>query len=87
MMKGRRFKQLPRSTNHVVLHQQHHGAGIDEPVELFQQLLDVSGMETGRRFVEHIQRATALRPLQFGGELDALGFSTRKFGGRLAQAM
>jgi hypothetical protein len=42
-------------------------------------------VKTGRRLVEHVQRSTSLRALQFGGELDALGFAARQFGGGLPE--
>jgi hypothetical protein len=32
-------------------------------------------MQAGRGFIEHVERVAPVRPLQFGGELDALGFS------------
>ncbi len=71
---------------HVVLDDDHRVAGVDEPVELRQQLLDVGGMQPGRRLVEHVERVAALRALQLGRELDPLRLAARQLGRRLAQA-
>jgi len=43
-------------------------------VKLAKQPLDVARMQARGRFVEHVERVGALRPLQFGGELDPLRF-------------
>ena len=39
----------------------------------------------GCRFIQHIQGMAPLRALQFGRQLDALGFAVGQFGGRLSQ--
>src|ERR1700761_2858126 len=60
-------------------------AGIDETLKLFVQLSDVGGVEAGRRFVKNVERPAALRPLQLGGELDALRLPSGELGRRLAE--
>ena len=55
-------------------------------MQLHQQLVDVGRMQAGAGFVEHVQAVAALRPLQFGSELDPLCFAARQLGGGLAQA-
>src|ERR1700712_5020326 len=42
-------------------------------------------MQTGRGFVEDVQRFAPLRALQFGGQLDALSLAAGKLRGRLSQ--
>ena len=44
---------------HVVLDDDHGVAGVDQPVELTDQLLDVGRMQTGRRLVEDVERVPA----------------------------
>ena len=55
-------------------------------LQLRHQPVDVGRMQAGGRLVEHVQRVAALRPLQLGGELDALRLAAGQLGGRLAQA-
>jgi len=43
-------------------------------------------VQAGGRLVEDVQRVAALRALELGGKLDALGFAARELGGGLAQA-
>jgi hypothetical protein len=42
-------------------------------------------MQTGRGFVEDVQRFAPLRALQFGGQLDALSLAAGKLRGGLSQ--
>jgi hypothetical protein len=50
-----------------VLDNDHSVAASDQPVELRHQLRDIGRMKTGRRLVEHVQRPTSLRALEFSG--------------------
>ena len=54
-------------------------------IELRHQLRHVRWVQARRRFVEDVQRLAPLRPLQFGGQLDALGLAAGKLGRRLAK--
>ena len=74
-----------RNHAHVVLDDDHGVARFDQTVELRDQLFDVGGMQAGGWLVENIQRVAALDPLQLGGELDALGLTTGKLRGGLAE--
>ena len=56
----------------------------DEAIELGHQLLDIVRVQASRRFVQNVERAAAVRPLQLGRELDALGLAAGKLGRRLA---
>lgn len=60
-------------------------ATVDQAVQLSNQLFDIGGMQTGRRFIENVERAYALRPLQLGRQLDPLGFASGQFSCRLSQ--
>ena len=70
---------------HVVLDDDDGVAGVDQAVELRHQLLDVGGMQAGRRLVEDVERVAALRALQLGRELDALRLAAGELGRRLAE--
>src|SRR5687767_1478416 len=71
---------------HVVLDDDDGVAGLDEAVELGDELLDVEGVQAGRGLVEDVQRVAAAHALELGGELDALGFASRQLSGGLAEA-
>ena len=71
---------------HVVLDDDHGVAGVDQPVELRHQLLDVGRVQAGRRLVEDVERVAALRALQLGRELDALRLAAGQLGRGLAEA-
>src|SRR3546814_3452402 len=49
------------------------------------QQIDIRRMQAGGRFVEDVDRAAALHPLQFGRELDPLRLAARQLGRRLAE--
>ena len=66
--------------------QDHGVAGVDQTVQLQQQLVDVGRMQAGGGFVQHVNGVAALRALQFAGQLDALRFAAGQFSGGLAQA-
>src|SRR5699024_1899642 len=59
---------------------------VDEALEDHQQLRDVLEVQTRRRFVEHVDGASAGALLQFGGELDSLRLTTGQGRGRLSEA-
>ena len=61
-------------------------AGVDQPVQLRHQSIDISRMQTGGGFVQHVKRVASLLPLQLGGQLDPLRLATGQLGSRLAQA-
>jgi hypothetical protein len=65
-----------RDDAHVVFDDDDGVAGVDETIELSQQLLDVRWMETGGRLVEDVERLPPLRALQFGRQFDPLGLAT-----------
>ena len=50
-------------------------ARVHEPVQDSQQLFDVREMQTGRRLVQQVQRASRGRLDQFSGQLDPLGLT------------
>ena len=56
----------------IVLDDDHRVAEIDEPIQHFEQLVNVVEVQAGRRLIEDVQRASRAGPSQFGGELDAL---------------
>ena len=60
--------------------------GVDEPVQLRHEPVDVGGMQAGGRLVEDVQRVAALGALQLGRELDALRFAAGQLRRRLAEA-
>ena len=64
---------------------QHGVAGIDKVVQDLQQQLDVREVQSGRRFIEQIQRFPRALLGKFLGQLDALCLATRERGRRLAQ--
>ena len=67
----------------VVLDHDHRLAGVDEPVEQAEQLLDVGEVQTGRGLVEHVDLAL-LGHLR--GQLEPLPLATRQGRQRLAEA-
>ena len=68
-----------------MLHDNHRIAQFDQPIELSHQSLNIGRMQSGCRFVENIQRVSALVALQFRRELDALRFAARQFSRGLPQ--
>jgi hypothetical protein len=56
----------------VVLHEDDGVASVDEAVQPAQQQRGVGGVQPRGRLVEQVERVAAVRPLQLGGELDAL---------------
>jgi len=69
--------------SHVMFHDHDGVACVDEAFELCHQAFNVTRVETCRRFIEHVERVSALYSLQFRRQFDALGFTARKFGCRL----
>ena len=53
-------------------------AGFSQIEQRLGQVLDVRKMQTCRRFIEHIERASRRPPAQLKSQLHALRFSTRK---------
>jgi hypothetical protein len=70
----------------VVLDHHDRVPGIDEPVQLAQQQLDVARVKPGRRLVEQVERVTATAALKLGRELDALRLAAGQLGCRLAES-
>ncbi len=68
----------------VVLDHDDRVAQVDEPIEHFEQFGEVVEVQTGRRFVEQVQRLAGVGPGELGGEFHALRFAARK--GRRALA-
>ena len=64
----------------IVFDDQHRIAGVDKVLQHFQQQLDVGKMQTGRRFVQHVQCFAGAALDQFAGQLDSLGFTARQRG-------
>src|SRR5690348_2069619 len=56
----------------IVLDDQHGVALVDERVQDFQELTHIVKVQSGRRFVEDVERAAGGAPRQFLGKLDAL---------------
>jgi hypothetical protein len=67
----------------VVLDDDDRLAGVDEPVEQAEQLLDVGEVEAGGRLVEDVDAALLG---QLGGELEPLPLAAGQRGERLADA-
>src|SRR5579872_2652755 len=70
----------------VVFDDQDAGAGAQQALERVEQFCNVVEMQAGGGLVEDIQRSFAGRLREVRGELDTLGFASRKGGGGLAQA-
>ena len=66
----------------VVLDHDDRLAGVDEPVEQAEQLLDVGEVEAAGRLVEDVDAALLA---QVGGELEPLPLAARERGERLAE--
>ena len=62
----------------VVLDDDDGVAGVDQAIELRDEALDVGRMESGGGLVEDVEGVSALRALELGGELDALGFAAAR---------
>ena len=67
----------------VVLDDDDRLAGVDEPVEQAEQLLDVGQVQAGGRLVEDVDAALVGHP---GGELEPLPLAAGERGERLAEA-
>jgi hypothetical protein len=71
----------------------HHGiAGVDQPMQHADQLLDVGHVQADGRFVEHVERVqrrlarrAAVGAREFRDELDALRLAARERRARLAE--
>jgi len=70
---------------HIMLNDDNAVPSLNQTVELFQQLFDIRWMQPGCWFVENVKRSATLRTLQFSRKFNALGFTARKLGGRLAE--
>ena len=55
-----------------MLNDDHRVAGINQPTENFEQLLDIGEVEAGGGLVEDVQRAAGGAAGELAGELDAL---------------
>src|SRR5262245_59069754 len=78
-----RFSRLGTEVDHpvatfddveVVLDDGDRVAKIDQPLQDFQQFCQVVEVQSGRWFVEEIERAPGVGARKFRGEFDALGF-------------
>ncbi len=67
----------------VVLNDDDRLTGVDEPVKQAQQMLDVSEVQAGSRFVEYVYTALASH---VGGQLEPLAFAAGQSGERLTEA-
>jgi len=61
----------------VVLDDDHGVALVTQPVQDFQQVLDVMEVQAGGRFVQDVERIAGIALRQLAGELDALGLAAR----------
>jgi hypothetical protein len=66
----------------VVFDDDDGGAGVDEPVEQCDEVVDVGGVQAGGGFVEDVHLAWFV---EFGGELEALAFAAGQGGEWLAE--
>ena len=74
--------------DHVQVVLDHHDRMpvVDQPVQAFQQPIDVGEVQTGRRLVENVQVVFAAFELaELAGELDALGFAAGENRRRVAE--
>ena len=69
----------------VVLDDDHRITLIYQPPEDDQQFPDVLKVQAGRRFVEHVDRASGRTFLQFGTQFHSLCLTTRQCWCRLAK--
>jgi hypothetical protein len=60
-------------------------AGLDEPVQDLEQLLDVGEVEAGRRLVEDVERLAGRAPRQLGRQLHPLRLAAGQRRRRLAE--
>ena len=67
----------------VVLDDDHRLAGVDQPVEQAEQLLDVGEVQAGGRLVEDVDAALLAH---VGGQLEPLPLAAGQRGQRLAEA-
>jgi hypothetical protein len=58
---------------------------VDQALQHPEELADVLEVQAGRRLVEHVDGAAGRALLQLGGQLDALGLTTRERRRRLAE--
>jgi hypothetical protein len=82
--RGRRSSRLLDHVE-VVLDHEHGVAGVDEPLQHLEQLLDVGEVEAGRRLVEDVERLAGRDLRQLGGELHPLRLAARERRRRLAE--
>ena len=71
---------------HVVFDDDDGIAGVDECVELSEQLVDIGGVQSRGRLIEDIQRLAPAAVLKLSGQLDALRLPTGQLGGGLPKA-
>src|SRR5262249_1407354 len=69
----------------VVLDNDDGVSQIDEAVQHLEQLVDVVGVQAGRRFVEAVRRPARVGTTQLGGKLDALRLAAGQRRRRLSQ--
>ena len=69
----------------VVLDHEHRVAGVDQPLEHLEQLLDVGEVQAGRRLVEDVERPAGRDLAELGRELHALGLAAGERRRRLAE--
>ena len=69
----------------VVLDHEHRVAGVDEPLQHLEQLLDVGEVEPGRRLVEDVERPAGRHLAELRGQLDALRLAAGERRRRLAE--
>jgi hypothetical protein len=67
-----------RRDAHVVFDHNHRILGCNESVKLSGQFFYVRRMQASRWLIENIKSSTTLGALQFGCELDPLGFASGK---------
>ena len=68
-----------------MLHHQHRVAGIHQPLQHVQELLDVGEVQARGRLVEDVERAARAGLCQFAGELHPLRLAARELRRRLAE--
>ena len=85
---GAEIDHVISSLDHVqvMLDEQHGVAGIDQPIQLGEQPLDIRQVQAGGGLIEYVDRMFgALQRAEFGGDLDPLRLTARERGRRLAE--
>jgi len=75
-----------RDDTHIMLNNQRRVARINQLVELDYKALHICRVQPGGGLIKYVEGVAASDSLQFRCELNALCFTTREFGGRLAEA-